>query len=125
MCILKLLLIFFFFFFGWGLEFLLHRNSDRLFFWTQSADQNTKKGKTCFNGLREKLDPGHTHWMELHGLLLNMISNEKEAQEKILNYSRNCLNGHLFQLVTCPYGQLSRTPLRFHYSATSQLRHLN
>ena len=30
-------------------------------------------------------------------------------------YSQNCLYGHLFQQVTCPYGQLSVTPLRFHY----------
>ena len=28
-------------------------------------------------------------------------------------YGSNCLNGHLFQLVTCLYGQLSVTPLRF------------
>ena len=30
-------------------------------------------------------------------------------------YSQNCLNGHLFQPITCPYSQLSVTPLRFHY----------
>ena len=30
-------------------------------------------------------------------------------------YSRNCLNGHLCQPVTCFYGCLSVTPLRFHY----------
>ena len=38
------------------------------------------------------------------------------------DYRQNCLNGHLFQHVTCPYGQLSVTPLPFYYSFDSCIK---
>ena len=76
-----------------------------------TAKQNKQNGSKTND--KQKQTKKNPHKKRMESKHSNVIALKKK------NGSRDCLNGQLFQPVTCLYGQLSVTPLRFYKSFDS------